>query len=243
MPRRRRDPIEVLRELDPAHEMPLPQPDPAALARIKAQPLSEPQRPRRPWFLRPRVLYPVLVTAVAACAAAGAYVLVKADSDPTGFACYARVDLYSPRVGHQNAPGIDRFALCREDWLAQVVPNPGGPPPPMQACVLPSGIVGIFPADEGDPCRELGIPRWAGATITDEKIAELTARLSDKGAQGTCISRYEAVAFVETLLRELDLPDWRVDQAGLPASVRCVSFVAPDAVNKVVSLSPDPRNP
>jgi hypothetical protein len=62
--------------------------------------------------------------------------------------------------------------ICRSEWEGGYItttppyiddgtPTPA-PAPPLIACVLPSDVVGVFPAREGQTCESLGLPKSEG---------------------------------------------------------------------------------
>jgi hypothetical protein len=90
---------------------------------------------------------------------------------------YATTDVDRPGLGPDVtlAGGADSAAqaldLCRAEWRSGAlvatppyVGTPGGTPqpvPPLVACVLPTGVVGVFPGPP-ETCTRLGFPRSDG---------------------------------------------------------------------------------
>jgi hypothetical protein len=124
----------------------------ATFERIVATAPESPVRQRRVWWRRTWILLP----GVALVAAAG-YGLFREVTQPLVTVCYSAPNLLASRAEVQ---GGDRpVAACEALW------RPGGrfntqghPVPALEACVLASGGVGVFPQAPGtDVCSALSL--------------------------------------------------------------------------------------
>jgi len=139
-------------------------------------------RPRRPGWTRP-VVAVAGVALVGTGVAATGYVVYRAPSVKTQVRCYsaATADVaYSTtlvvaapvRPGERTSRSVpirDAVGACAQQWrdrilirnrpVAATVPDPGARAavPPLVACTLPRGDVGVYPGD-ADTCRSLRLP-------------------------------------------------------------------------------------
>ncbi len=151
------DPLERLRAVNPVPpaEVALLQPDPVLFDRITSAP---PARRAAPLLRRRRGrrLVPALVV-TSLLGGAVAYALLRGEvTRPETVACFERADLSAttavPKVGAAGP-----IEACADVWrrgtfggVAEV--------PPLVACVLPTGVAGVFPATGGaDVCTALNL--------------------------------------------------------------------------------------
>jgi hypothetical protein len=153
----------------------------AAMAASAGEGTAEPQpaasRPRTAWTRRRRIVVSlstagvVLVGGTAAAAIAWERASVRSQAHCFPF---ATTDFYNPAYGPdttQSGGDSARSAVdaCRATWAAGLLSSTppytgsGVPasPPPLVACVLPDGVVGVFPGD-GATCGKLGLPQSVG---------------------------------------------------------------------------------
>ncbi len=155
-----RDPLDRLRDADPLRELPLPDAqDPAARAMREAVLAGQPseldqRRRRRRW------LTGVAVAAAVATAAAVA-VTTSRVQDPVRVGCYdAPSTQASTAVVQVGEDGP--VATCEALWATgQIDPGVTDPAdiPPLVACTLESGAVGVFPASSCDASSTPRCPR------------------------------------------------------------------------------------
>ncbi len=160
------DLFDVLRRADPAARPPLPDvshPDAQQLlTRILQTPrtvVSPKKRPRRRWF--------VLIALVGVTTGATWVVIHRSSvSDSRNVACYRDLSLNSDIVVVPFDLG-NPLEACRQAWESGELQNrkvtPAGSEPPLTRCVLPSGLLGIFPSDDVDLCARLGLDAAAPA--------------------------------------------------------------------------------
>lgn len=185
-----------------------------------------------------RIIIPAVVAAAAAATAAAAWVITRPADDPTQVACYRDVDLSADIVGAEPVGG-DPTAACTPVW--ENGEFGGGRPPLLEACVLDSGIVGVFPATGGDPCGRLGLDR-AGPQGEEPPIVAIQDRLADRlGA--ACVPIDDAVALIEDELREAGLGDWTVVAPGAGFDDRPCASVGIDGAARTISVVPIPKPP
>jgi hypothetical protein len=199
-------------------------------------------RRRRVWWQRTWVLVPAAVLA----AAAGYGVFHKV-SQPLVVACYATPTLTGSRAV-VTSEDLGPIAACDPFWRAGGEFNTTGDAglPPLFACVLHTGAVGVFPGTEGsDTCSALGLAP-AGASGKEqgenEDIVEVQTALSERFIS-RCVGREEAVSMAERELADHGLVDWHV-AAGRPFSEQepCASL-AVDIPGRTISLVPVPDSP
>ncbi len=233
------DPFERLRAMNPVGDPGLlrdPREDPRAqeiLDRVLAIQTDLPGRRRR---RDRRILIPVAIAA-AACAAA-AWVITRPADDPTHLACYESVSLDSDIVAIEPTGG-DPADACKQVW--ETGPFRRDEVPPLAACVLDSGIVGVFPADQGDPCTRLGLD-LASTPREPAAIIDAQERIADR-LGGRCVPVPDAVALVRGELASSGLDDWRVVAPDQVPDDRPCASAAVDAATETVTIVPIPATP
>lgn len=239
------DPFEILRQANPVDPSRLPDADSpqgqALLAEILQQPRKQPARVRLPRVAlrRPRHRYLVPAIAVLALGAvAVGWALTRGVSEPLTIGCYAEPDLQA-RTAVVAVQGRAPIAACRELWKrgefgVQRTPT-------LQACLLPSGAIGVFPKRLRDACGALGLPP---VPSTYEPVASpavrLKERLVEKFLNEKCLTELQARALVEAELGLLRLQHWRVESAGRFAADRPCASLAFETARRVVLLVPAP---
>ena len=164
-------------------DLPPPRPFPdARRAAVKTMLMNEVRASRRRRWQRPLVAG--LATALAGTAiAAGSYVAFRRPTELRYAQCYSSVTadtgyrttlaIGKAHRAHDDTPApvevTDAIGSCGNLWSqgilrkdvpmsAQPTPAPGtAPVPPLVACTLPDGTVGVYPGDEST-CRTLGLP-------------------------------------------------------------------------------------
>lgn len=240
-----RDPFAWLKSRNPVPDplsFPEPQSDPTAqalLQQIRSSPGAGPRGVRHRRLGR-RLLIPVAVGAALATTAAAAWVLNRSPDDPTQVACYREADLSADIVALMTGP--DPVAQCRQVWEAGTFSGSGGSPE-LAPCVLPSGIVGIFPAVESDPCGKLGLD--AANLIPTRGSAAIVAlqdSLADRFAR-SCASIDDAIAIVEDEIAAAGLDGWTVRKPEARPAERPCASVSIDVPARTVSVVPIPARP
>ncbi len=248
------DPIELFALLNPV-------PDDEALAptrryvpaqrtlqRILAEPdvlppdVAEPAPPARPMAPHRRrwraVLVVAAVTAAVAGSAAASYIVSRQPSRPDTIVCYAAASLRGDAIQAHAAPD-DAVTTCLQEWRSGSFAGFGPVPAGLAACVLPSGVIGVFP---GDPsvCDRLQIARLAtesdGLTTNVPQIVDQLTSLTSR----VCLDASAARQELQRLLDTLGASEWRiVGPTAFPPSRPCASL-AFDPPTKTITLVPVP---
>ncbi len=242
------DPFELLRRINPVDPSTLPAPglSPEALEvmeRILRSDIAPPvagrfRHTRSLWRLRRRRVYlvPLVAVAVAALAAAAvAWALARGPTQHLDVGCYATIDLRG-RTAVLPATDASAIETCRKLWLTGAF---GKPPPPLEACILPSRAVGVFPSPAGESCEALNLARAAGTEPPPSSV-ELKNTLVDRFLD-RCLSEPAARRVVRDELTRLGLGDWRVAPSGGFTPARPCASLAFDETRKLVALVPIPR--
>lgn len=104
---------------------------------------------RQRWLLA--VLLPALLVA-------GAAVLLRTEA-PTApeVGCYAAASLDAD-TAVLATDGRSPLDVCAEVWASGALVVGANAPRVLEACVVPSGSVGVFPGDRPGVCDRLGLP-------------------------------------------------------------------------------------
>lgn len=262
---KRSDPLDRLRAANPvpAGVATLPRPDPLLFARIVGEETTVEGFPP-PHRRRARLLVPAFVV-VSLLAGAVGYALLRGDvSKPQNVACFERADLESRTA----VPGLDSegpVAACAEVWRKGELGG-GGEVPPLQECLLASGVAGVFPATEGDDvCARLNlgpVPSTAPPTTAQgprpgspPTEADVNARfLAFRDAvlpvflDTPCMEPRAGAALVRRELAAAGLADWGVTGGqGLPSEgyspQRPCASLAFHPERREIALIPSPPRP
>jgi hypothetical protein len=229
-----------LRAANPVRPQDVPSPEspqPEALFEriVATDPSASSRRSRvrwqRTWLLVPAALL----------AAAAGYGIFHQASQPLVVACYAGPALTASRDVVASGD-LGPIAACDDLWRPGGEFNSAGDAglPPLFACVLEPGTVGVFPGAKGsDTCSALGLaPADPGKSQGgNDDIVEVQTALSDAFIS-RCVGRDEAVGIAERELADHGLVDWHVE-AGMPFSEQepCASL-AVDIPGRTISLVP-----
>lgn len=167
--------------------------------------------------------------------------------------CYAEARLDAGAV-EVTGSGADPVAACRGVWAAGHIPGrPAVTDQTLTACVLPSGLAGVFPDAAGGACgrlhltpidvplRPTGDP-GTGTTATPSQtpvtgmMTEVAARLA-----GTCLTADQAKQMVRSILDRTGLAAWKVTQPALFTADRPCASPGFDEINHQVFIIPIPR--
>ncbi len=253
-----KDPLERLRAANPMPpgEVAFLRPDAVLFDRITSvPPVPVGDRPRR---RRARRLVPAVVV-TSLVGGAVAYGLVRGDvSSPETVACFEAADPASAtEVAVVEAAGpID---ACAALWRRGAF-GAGREVPPLVACVLPTGVAGVFPAPDGtDVCAALNLvpitpmppPRpttTPGPSPSPQPAADLNTRILDfrDAALGQFIdAACMAPATGEDIVRrELDragLADWTVVSGGFSVDRPCATLSLRPEERQVLLVPSTPR--
>jgi hypothetical protein len=224
---------------------------PAAWIELRREHLLDELAPAAGVERRRRIVI-ALVPAFLVLLAATAFTTYKLTRNPShleSVGCYDSASL-AANTAVVGTDGRDPVAICSEIWQQGALGRPI--PKQLQACVLKTGAIGVFPATGDDTCGALGLaPLPASYAAQAKRFAALQqaiyARLgtpasgsSKRGPQ--CVGKSAAVTFVRRALVTHGYRDWQITVAGgtFSASRPCAepSF---DSGAKTVFLIPAAR--
>jgi hypothetical protein len=249
------DPFEFLRELDPVDRDALrgtassPQAR-AALERILAErsaPASDGRVDVRFRGIHRKRRYVAVLLALTVSAVATAWAITRAPSERLTVGCYERPDVqaHTVVVAHGNVSPIE---TCRRVWLqgdfgTRVAPK-------LQACILTSGAIGVFPSPDDRVCRRLKLaplvpvsPTSSGRPRRRASVTELKDALVHVFLANRCLSAQHARTAVRGELRRLPLARWKVESNAAFKSTRSCASFAFDEVRHLVLIVPIPKRP
>jgi hypothetical protein len=194
--------------------------------------------------IRRRFYLLALVPAVGAIAAA-AWALTHGATKQFTVGCYATADLQAHTVivpaGADGALETCRSVWRRGDFGVRAIP-------PLQACVLPSGAIGVFPSPNQHACTQLHLTALTPtkAPPPNRKVGspiELKNDLVHTFLASRCMNEQQAVDTVNAEIRRLGLSEWRVQVNGRFTSSRPCASLAFDQDIRHVLIIPLPRRP
>jgi hypothetical protein len=186
----------------------------------------------------------VLIPAVLLAAAGTGYALLRKASDPLLTVCYAGASLEADRAG-VSPSSDDPVAACRALWLPGGEFNSDGTlaEPPLQACLLDGGAIGVFPVDRfgGDICAALGLAAAgpSGDQAGPDAVLKLQRTLADRLTEA-CLNRPQALVLVQSSLVEASLRDWTVLAPVVFTQREPCASVAIDAPVRTITIVPIP---
>lgn len=253
----RPDPLELLRRHNPVDVRLLPEGDDTDVEMTFARIVREPPPaapPRRRFQHRRTAL--LLPAALALIAATTAVFLTRDVSEPAAVGCYQEASTDANVV--VAATGNDDSAVdtCRQLWQEGAF---GAVPPPAELteCVLPSGVVAVYPAADcsavfqPDEAPQPTAPHIPGAApdrplpptsqdhaATASQIETARDRLLAQLLEHECPSVEQAAELVTEVLDQGLLPGWELEVAsGFGPSRPCASLYF-DEARKRIELVP-----
>ena len=241
------DPFETLRRINPVDPSTLPDPERSrealdAMERIMRGDAAGAgaerfRRTRSLWRTRRRRVYLIPIVAAAALAVATlAWALTRGPTQHLDIACYATIDLHG-RAAVVPATEASPIESCEKLWLTGAF---GKPPPPLEACVLPSGAVGVFPSPEGNSCELLNLAPVHSGSHPPPSSVELQNTLVEKFLD-YCLTEPVARRIIQGELTRLGLKDWRVVTGGRFNQDRPCASLAFEEKQRQIILVPVPR--
>jgi hypothetical protein len=234
------EPRERLRAANPVSVTDAPSPDsPKAAELFRRITATEPRGHRLPKRSWQRPLW-LLVPAALLAAAAG-YGLVHKVTNPLLVACYSRPAL-SGTISVVSSGTGGPAAACADLWQPGGSLNPGGGrPPQLVSCVMPTGIVGVFPSAQGvDTCGTLGLaPSDGPAQIKGDDAAILAVQEAVSEAfLARCVGRNEAVSIAEQQLAGHKMRGWNIVAATPFTNGEPCASLHMDVPRKTISIIP-----
>ncbi len=111
-----------------------------------------------------------------------------------------------------DADGRAPVEVCADAWRSGAFGE--RPAPILQACLLPSGVAGVFPAAQGeDVCAKLGLPRLAEPDPNgdDKRFLAFKAAAVERFSSRSCLDRQQATAIVQDELSRAGLQGWTTE--------------------------------
>ncbi|HUR22291.1 MAG TPA: hypothetical protein VMZ73_00315 [Acidimicrobiales bacterium] len=255
------DPLERLRAVNPvpAAEVELLDPDPVLFHRITSAPparIADPLRRRR----RRRLVPALMITSVLGGAVAYG-VLRGGVTNPETVACFERADLLAT-TAVRNVEAAGLVETCAEVWRQGTFV--GTEVPPLMACVLPTGVAGVFPTTAGtDVCTALNLvpisatpptPPPPPATTTPgpapapQPTADLNTRILafrdaalGQFADAPCVAPATGADIVRRELDRAGLADWTVVSGAFTADRPCATLSLRPEERQVLLVPGTPR--
>lgn len=234
------DPLEQLRRSNPAPVDGMPDarsPQLRALFDRVVDTAHEQSSARQRARRRRTVWLPLVAVALAGLIAAG-YAAVKAVTRPLDVVCFSEPVLDAPEIVGLPADERSPQDVCATAWQR------GGAfgeeqAPPLAACVLDSGAVGVFPGASGDLCEQLGLGRHQSMpNAANEAAIELRDALTEQFLDAGCLTEPQGRAMVLNELQRRGLDEWTVTAAQPFTTSRPCATLAIDASTSTVTLVP-----
>jgi hypothetical protein len=256
------DPLDRLRAVNPVlpAEVALLLPDPVLFDRITSAPPGRravPLRRRR----RGRRLVPALVV-TSMLGGAVAYALLRGEvTRPETVACFERADLLAT-TAVPKAGAAGPIEACADVWRRGTF---GGVTevPPLVACVLPTGVAGVFPAAGGaDVCTALNLapvtptpttsppppPTAPGPAPAPPPAADLNTRILNfrdaalgQFLDAPCVAPATGAEIVHRELDRAGLGDWTVVSGAFSADRPCATLSLRPEERQVLLVPAPPR--
>lgn len=170
----------------------------------------------------------------------GAYALTR--DEPTHFdsiGCFDSADLRA-NAAIVGVDGRSPAEICAEVWATGGF-GPGRAVPPLQACVLETGAVGVFPGSGAEVCNRLGIAALGSGY---EAKAARFAKLRNAIVAGLrqCVGEDRARSLVRDTLEGHGFSGWRFELvAPFTAERPCAELGGLDVERKRVVVVPGER--
>jgi hypothetical protein len=245
------DPFELLRELNPVDPEDVADAASTVQARRALEEIIAGRRPpmartpRRPRIRRlRRRSYLLALVPIAGAITAASWALTQGATKQLTIGCYASANLQAHTVviPAGSDPPVD---ACRAVWQRDDFGNQ--PTPRLQACILPSGAIGVFPSATEAACSQLKLAPLTAATVPPSQVAASPLALKNalvrKFLTDRCMNEQRASATVQAELRRLRLTNWHVQTNGTFSSSRPCASLAFDEEQHRVLLVPMPKQP
>jgi len=238
-----REPFERLKAADPARARQPAHPNDAdaqEMYRRIVTPEPETRTARRRWRRIP------LVVGAALLMAAAGYLLTRPVTEPLTVGCYRSASLDADRIVLPASTDVPPDELCRTAWQpgGEFAIDADGQAPPLTACVLDSGTIGVFPsADTDGVCEQLGIapPDEADPDRIQQDDTQQIIELQDALVPrflDACLDLPTATGIVEDELRQRGLSDWQVTNTQPFTADRPCASLAIEPTTQTIELVP-----
>jgi hypothetical protein len=197
--------------------------------------------------LRRRGYLLAIISLGAVGVAAAAWALTHGATKHLTVGCYESVSLQARTVvvPAQDEPPTStcRAVWARGDFGTHATPR-------LQACVLPSGAIGVFPTSDETACQQLKLPPVSATTTAPAQTGPATPRVSlialksilvQKFLSTRCMNEGIARRLVQTELRRLRFANWQVRAGGTFTNDRPCASLAFDEDRDLVLLVPIPK--
>jgi hypothetical protein len=179
-----------------------------ASANGRARPHSVSRRRKRRMFLGG------LIVAVTGAAGTLTWALNRSErtADPRSISCNRTAELFYEQLAVERTQE-DPVETCRR--VRETHAPEWGPQPPSVACLLPTGIAGVFPGDAGT-CAELGLPDL-DSTLSEEDAKILAFQdltTGEVSERGECLAPEDVADILNRGLEEVELTGWTVTIVG-----------------------------
>ena len=256
------DPLERLRAANPVPpaEVALLAPDRVLFDRIidaPPAPLAGPLRRRR----RGRRLVPALVFTSILGGAVAYGVLRDGVTSPETVACFERADL-TATASVQTVEAAGPVEACVEVWRRGTFG--GTEVPPLMACVLPTGVAGVFPTTAGvDVCTALNlvpisptpptrppppttttpgpVPAPQPAADVNTRILNFRNAVLGQFVDAPCMAPATGAEIVRRELDRAGLGDWTVVSGAFSADRPCATLSLRPEERQVLLVPGTPR--
>jgi hypothetical protein len=200
---------------------------------------SEALKPHRPHRGRRWALIALIPAAIIAVAAVR-HVLVTSPTDVVEtIGCFDAADTHAnTTIGASD--GRDPVEVCSDLWEQGIVSVGSTFPPPLIACAIGGGAVGVFPGGQGT-CQELGLSDLPSGyrAVAERFVAlrrDLVQRFND--APGGCFSEADARAVVQRQLDARGFSGWTIEAARPFSQEEPCAMLGFDTPRKAVLLIP-----
>ena len=174
------------------------------------------------------------------------YALTREPTHLESVGCFETVAL-DGNITVVKSDGRDPTVICGELWHDGVM-GPGPAPESLAACVLESGVIGVFPGSAAATCEQLGLAELPPTYAAEQKrFADLRDAIEDhlgEPASGSspgsdkCVGEDEARALVRRELDAHGYADWGIELSQDFTAERPCAEASFDGEKKTVVLIP-----
>jgi hypothetical protein len=183
-----------------------------------------------------RIFLGGLIVAVSGTAGTLTWALTRPEhpTDPTFISCNQVAELFQSQLVVVRT-AEDPVETCRRAQTPE-----WGPMPPSVACLLPTGIAGVFPGDE-NTCADLGIA-VLDTTLSPYEAKVLAmedAALTEVGNRRTCLDPKVVADIVQRAIDGAQLDGWKVEIVGEYTEAQpcgSIEFIVVDRLAKIWPL-------